>query len=53
MPEKKNLLTETLPVEEVKQLLGQGSPIKLRDKLIEVAGDRAKLARLTEALNRS
>lgn len=53
--ERKNLLTETLPVAagEVKQLLGQAkTPTGVRDKLIEVAGDRTKLVRLTEALNK-
>ncbi len=46
-------LTETLPTDDVKMLLGQGgTAAELRDRLIEVAGDRQKLVRLMGALRK-
>lgn len=55
MPKSDKLLTETLPVDRVRTLLGdQGgsaSAPALRDRLIKVAGDRKMLVELMDAVN--
>jgi hypothetical protein len=50
-----NLLTETLPVNTIKTLLGDGggaaSASELRDRLVKVAGNKKQLVELMDAVN--